>query len=68
MAPLHDRMPVMIRPEQFRWWLEQKPGIDVYRSSQNSPLEVPLKIYSVSNVANSVKVDDPRCIEPVSIT
>jgi putative SOS response-associated peptidase YedK len=67
MAPLHDGMPVMIRPEHYRWWLEHKPGNDLYQSALNSPLEVPLKIYPVSNLVNSVKTDDPRCIEPVQI-
>jgi hypothetical protein len=30
-------------------------------------LEEPLKIYPVSNLVNSPKTDDPRCIEPVRI-
>jgi putative SOS response-associated peptidase YedK len=67
MAPLHDRMPVLIRPEHYRWWLEHKSGSDLFQSALNSPLEAPLKIYPVSNLVNSVKTDDPRCIEPVRI-
>jgi hypothetical protein len=27
----------------------------------------PMKIYPVSNLVNSPKTDDPRCIEPVRI-
>jgi hypothetical protein len=30
-------------------------------------LEEPLKIYPVSNLVNSPKTDDPRCIEPVRV-
>jgi putative SOS response-associated peptidase YedK len=30
-------------------------------------LEEPLKIYPVSNLVNSPKTDDARCIEPVAI-
>jgi hypothetical protein len=33
----------------------------------NSPLHGPLKIYPVSNLVNSSKTDDPRCIEPAQI-
>ena len=32
-----------------------------------SELNEPLKIYPVSNLVNSPKTDDPRCIEPVRI-
>jgi putative SOS response-associated peptidase YedK len=31
------------------------------------PLEEPLKIYPVSDLVNSPKTDDARCIEPVAI-
>jgi putative SOS response-associated peptidase YedK len=31
------------------------------------PLEEPLKIYPVSDLVNSPKTDDARCIEPVRI-
>jgi hypothetical protein len=30
-------------------------------------IDGPLKIYPVSSLMNSPKVDDPRCIEPVRI-
>jgi putative SOS response-associated peptidase YedK len=31
------------------------------------PENAPLKIYPASNLVNSPKMDDPRCIEPVRI-
>jgi hypothetical protein len=31
------------------------------------PLDEPMKIYSVSDLVNSPKTNDPRCIEPVRI-
>jgi hypothetical protein len=31
------------------------------------PLDEPMKIYPISNLVNSPKTDDPRCIEPVRI-
>jgi len=42
-------------------------GSDLYQSALNSPLEVSLKIYPVGSLVNSVKADDPRCIEPVRV-
>ena len=67
IAPLHDRMPVIIQPEHYHWWLENKPSNDLYQSALNNPKEAPLKIYPVNPMMNSVKIDDPRCIEPAQI-
>jgi putative SOS response-associated peptidase YedK len=66
IAPLHDRMPLMFAPENFRWWLkDDDPRDDRYRLALDRPLDVPLKIYPVSDLVNSPKTDDARCIEPV---
>ena len=67
VAPLHERMPVMVQPAHYRWWLEHKPGSDLFQSALNNPLPAPLKIYPVSSLVNSPQADDPRCIEPVQI-
>ena len=44
-----------------------KPGGELFLAALNNPLQEPLKIYPVSNLVNSPKMDDPRCIEPVRI-
>lgn len=67
IAPLHNRMPVIVEPKHYLWWLENKPGQELFQAALNSPFEAPLKIYPVSSLVNSPKVDDPRCIEPVKI-
>jgi putative SOS response-associated peptidase YedK len=68
IAPLHDRMPVIIAPSHFGWWLKDD---DARSESHKMALERapddPLKIYPVSELVNSPKTDDPRCIEPVRI-
>jgi putative SOS response-associated peptidase YedK len=68
IAPLHDRMPVIIAPNHFGWWLKDD---DTRSESHKMALErAPddaLKIYPVSDLVNSPKTDDPRCIEPVRI-
>lgn len=60
-------MPVIVQPEHYHWWLENKPGTELYQSALNNPKEAPLKIYPVNPVMNNVKLDDPRCIEPAQI-
>ena len=67
IAPLHDRMPVIVKPEHYHWWLENKPGQELYLSALNNPFEAALKIYPVSILVNGVKTDDPRLIEPAQI-
>jgi putative SOS response-associated peptidase YedK len=67
IAPLHTRMPVIVEPKHYRWWLENKPGQELFQAALNNPFNAPLKIYPVSNLVNSPKIDDPRCIEPVKI-
>lgn len=37
MAPLHDRMPVIISLEHYHGWLENQPGSERYQSALNNP-------------------------------
>lgn len=68
IAPLHDRMPVIIAPSHYQWWLaDAGQRSEAHRLAMDFPHEEPLKIYPVNNLVNSPKTDDPRCIEPVHI-
>ena len=67
IARLHNRMPVILQPEHYRWWLENRPGQDLFEAALNNPAQEPLKIYPISNLVNIPETDDPRCIEPVQI-
>ena len=68
IAPLHDRMPVIMAPNHFSWWLKDdgERG-ESHKMALGHPLEEPLKIYPVSDLVNSSKTDVARCIEPVAI-
>jgi putative SOS response-associated peptidase YedK len=64
-ADLHDRMPVILRPEDYDLWLDP----DLQEAAPLLPLLVPfpsdeMKMEPVSTHVNSVKNDDPACIEP----
>ncbi len=68
IAPLHDRMPVIMAPNHYGWWLRDDDGrSESHKMALGHPLEEPLKIYPVSDLVNSPKTDDARCIEPVAI-
>lgn len=67
MEPIHDRMPVILEPEDYDQWLDlelQDPG-------QLQPLLRPyvlsnLRCHAVSSKVNRPQSDDPECIEPTS--
>jgi putative SOS response-associated peptidase YedK len=68
IAPLHDRMPVVIAPNHYDWWLKtDDPRSEIHKQAMEFPAYEPLKIYPVSPLVNSPKTDDPRCIAPVRI-
>jgi len=68
VAHLHNRMPVILAPEQFTSWLAgDGPPATGQRAALEHPLDEPLKIYPVSNLVNRPKAEDPRCLEPVRI-
>lgn len=65
IAPIHDRMPVILHPDAYGLWLDQ----EVNDPRLFSPLYLPypadlLTLYPVSPWVNSPRNDDPSCIEP----
>jgi putative SOS response-associated peptidase YedK len=74
LAPLHDRMPVILAPDDYALWLDPTVrGGDGQRSACGDRLTSLLGPYPaalmngvpVSKRVNSVKVDDRLCIEPL---
>jgi putative SOS response-associated peptidase YedK len=62
---LHDRMPVILRPEDYDLWLD--PALQ--ESAPLLPLLVPfaadeMKLQAVSTHVNSVRNDDASCVAP----
>lgn len=65
VAPIHDRMPVILRPEDEQLWLDRT----VTDTAMLMPLLVPyqaseLDAYPVSAAVGSVRNDEPSLIEP----
>ena len=64
IANIHDRMPVMLRPDQFDMWLDDKTDVATLKSMLKSYDDDDLHAYSVSNIVNKVDNDGPECIAP----
>lgn len=67
VAPIHNRMPVILEPEDYDLWLNpgDKPeqGLHLLRPYPAEKLEA----YPVSKLVNSPKNDTPECIQPVEV-
>ena len=67
IEPIHNRMPVILRPE------DEEPWLDVFRTTFSKarlvlkPLPAKLmEAHDVSQIVNSAKYDGPECIKPIS--
>jgi len=65
IAPIHDRMPVILHPDAHGFWLDQ----DMINPRDLQPLYLPyladpLSLYPVSTRVNNPGNDHPACIEP----
>ena len=65
--PIHNRMPVILRPEQARRWLEGDAQDQLAHLLQSYPA-AEMECWPVSSRVNKVGIDDPTLIEPVADT
>jgi putative SOS response-associated peptidase YedK len=65
VAPVHDRMPVILAPEDFERWLDagQAHGSELLKPYPAALLEA----FPVSPRVNSPNNDDPECIAPLAV-
>ena len=67
IEPIHNRMPVILRPEDEEQWLDASRTPFAKAKSLLKPYpEELLDAHDVSPVVNSAKYDGPECIRPVS--
>ena len=67
VADVHDRMPVILQPEDYGFWLD--PAMKDKEALHDLVLQTypadPLETFPVSTHVNKPTNDDPSCIEPV---
>lgn len=66
VAPIHDRMPLLLPQEAEDLWLDQETtDIATLRSLLMAYPAEEMQACQVSAVVNSPKNDGPECVEPV---
>lgn len=68
IAPLHERMPVILHPQEYNHWLDREITDPEKLKSlyQSYPADL-MEMWPVSQQVNSPKIDSPELINPISI-
>lgn len=64
MRPIHHRMPFIVSPTHYDWWIDVSPQNSLHRSVLQSPAQEGLSAYAVSTRVNNVRNDDVDCTKP----
>ncbi len=68
MAPIHNRMPVILAPTSYDQWLDPTfQKIETLNGLLRPYLSEELTAYPVSTLVNNPRHDTPQCLEPVSV-
>ena len=67
VRPVHNRMPVILRPEDEATWIDtsRRPFVTAKSVLKPYPDEL-MDAHDVSPIVNSAKYDGPECIQTVS--
>lgn len=66
MAPIHDRMPVILDPDSYKLWLNPKESWETLKKLLRPTPEGRLTAFPVSTHVNSPDNDDAACIQPLA--
>lgn len=65
----HERLPLIIKPECYKFWLDfKKSNLEVIKSSNLQVEQDKLFHFQVMKQVNNVKFDNSMCIKPVNVT
>ena len=67
LADIHDRMPAILRPDDYDLWLNPTAQNTESALRLLSPYTGPMRRYPVSTRVNQVQNDDADCAKPVEL-
>lgn len=66
LASYHDRMPVILRPEDYEMWFDPNRRVTEQLTALLRPYpHAEMGAYAVSPLVNSSSNDNSRCVEPL---
>jgi len=65
LAPIHDRMPVILPAEHYERWLDPASRAEELQALLVPNESEPLEAYPVGSLVNSPRNDSPQCVERV---
>ena len=69
VAPIHNRLAIILRPENYRTWLDpQFQEIETLATMLTPYPAEQMKTYPVSTRVNNARLDDAECIAPLTAT
>ena len=69
VRPIHDRMPVILRPEDYDIWLDWRAGeVSRVRGLLQPFSDEGLVAHPVSSIVNKPDNDVPECVHPVQLS
>jgi len=69
VRPIHDRMPVILRPEDYDVWLDSKVSDPSRLLGLLEPFpDRELTAYPVSSLVNKPANDVPECVQPIQLS
>jgi putative SOS response-associated peptidase YedK len=63
--PIHDRMPVIVDPSDYKQWLDPAERPDVLQELLRPYPPKSMEAYPVSTFVKSPKNKGPKCVEPL---
>jgi putative SOS response-associated peptidase YedK len=65
IAHIHDRMPVIVPPEAFDFWLDPKVDAEMASAAIQPARDETIECYPVSSAVNQHANDSPQLVEPL---
>ena len=62
VRPVHSRMPVILQPNHYDWWLEGGDKGELAEMAMSHPRNGELEFYRVSSMVNNARCDEVKCI------
>ncbi len=64
VAAIHDRMPVIVHPDHWLWWIDERRDGESVKSLLRPYPAGDMDCYRVSKLVNNARNDTPECIKP----